>query len=270
MSAHPAAQSWRRIFALMLRHFYLMRGSWPRVLDLIYWPTMQMVLWGFITLFLITNSTWVAQAAGVLLSAVLLWDILFRGNISLFLSFEEEVWSRNLGHLMVSPLRPGEFVAALIATSLVRTVIGVGGAAALAAVMFDYSILDLGLPLAAFFVNLIVLGWALGLLVSGMVLRFGQGAESLAWAAVFLIQPVSGVYYPVAVLPDWLQPVARALPSAHVFEGMRALLVEDRLRLDLLAQASLLNLVYLSVGVAAFLGTMRMARVKGLLLQIGE
>ncbi|HEX9647837.1 MAG TPA: ABC transporter permease [Alphaproteobacteria bacterium] len=270
MSAHPAAQSWRRIFALMLRHFYLMRGSWPRVLDLIYWPTMQMVLWGFITLFLITNSTWVAQAAGVLLSAVLLWDILFRGNISLFLSFEEEVWSRNLGHLMVSPLRPGEFVAALIATSLVRTVIGVGGAAALAAVMFDYSILDLGLPLAAFFVNLIVLGWALGLLVSGMVLRFGQGAESLAWAAVFLIQPVSGVYYPVAVLPDWLQPVARALPSAHVFEGMRALLVEHRLRLDLLAQASLLNLVYLGIGVAAFLGTMRMARVKGLLLQIGE
>ena len=270
MSAHPAMQSARRVFAMILRHFYLMRGSWPRILDLIYWPTMQMVLWGFITLFLITNSSWVAQATGVLLSAVLLWDILFRGNISLFLSFEEEVWSRNLGHLMVSPLRPGEFVVALIATSLVRTVIGVGGAAALAAVMFDYSILDLGLPLAGFFLNLIVLGWALGLLVSGMVLRFGQGAESLAWAAVFLIQPVSGVYYPLAVLPDWLQPVARALPSAHVFEGMRALVVDERFRADLLFNASALNLIYLAVGVAAFLGTMRIARQRGLLLQIGE
>ena len=260
----------RRIFAIMLRHFYLMRKSWPRLVDLIYWPTLQMTLWGFITLFLLDKSSWLAQAAGVLLSAALLWDVLFRGQISLFLSFLEEMWSRNLGHLLVSPLRPVELAAALIVTSLVRTLIGVGGAAILANLMFDFSILDLGLPLAGFFFNLIALGWALGLLVSGLVLRYGQGAEGLAWALVFLIQPVSGVYYPIAVLPDWLQVVAWLLPSAHIFEGMRALLIDGVFRGDLLLNATLLNVVFITLGLASFLAIVHIARDKGLILQMGE
>ena len=260
----------RRIWAMVLRNFYLMRGSWPRVLDLIYWPTLQMTLWGFITLFFLEHSTWVAQAAGVLLSAVLLWDVLFRGQISLFLSFLEEMWSRNLGHLLVSPLRPLELAAALVVTSLVRTLIGVGGAAILAILLFDFSIFDLGLPLAAYFVNLIALGWSLGLVVSGLVLRFGQGAEGLAWAVVFLTQPVSGVYYPISVLPDWLQIIAAALPSSHVFEGMRALLIDETFRADLLVNAIALNVIWLAAGIGVFLYAVRLARDKGLILQMGE
>ena len=260
----------RRIWAMVLRNYYLMRGSWPRIIDLIYWPTLQMTLWGFITLFFLEHSSWVAQAAGVLLSAVLLWDVLFRGQISLFLSFLEEMWSRNLGHLLVSPLRPVELAAALVVTSLVRTLIGVGGAAVLAILLFDFSIFDLGLPLIAFFVNLIALGWSLGLVVSGLVLRFGQGAEGLAWAVVFLIQPVSGVYYPISVLPEWLQIIAAALPSSHVFEGMRALLIDEVFRADLLMNAVALNVLWLAAGLGIFLYVVRLARDKGLILQMGE
>lgn len=260
----------RRIWALVLRHFYLFRGSWPRLLDLIYWPTLQMTLWGFITIFLAQTSSWIAQASGVLISAVLLWDVLFRGQISLFLSFVEEIWSRNLGHLFVSPLRPWELVAALLTVSLIRTVIGVSGATLLAIWFFDTSLFALGLPLAGFFLNLIVTGWALGLVVCGLILRFGLGAENLAWAVVFLIQPVSGVYYPIAVLPEWLQIIAWALPSAHVFEGMRAILVEGVVRGDLLISATALNIVYIVGGAAVFLAILRQARVRGQLMQIGE
>ena len=266
----PAALSLRRIGAMVLRHYYLMRGSWPRLLELIYWPTLQMTLWGFITLFFQSHSTWLVQAAGVLITAVLLWDVMFRGQISLFLSFLEEIWSRNLGQLFVSPLRPIELVVALVVVSLARTVIGVGGAAVLAVLLFDISIFDLGLPLVAFFLNLIVFGWALGLVVSGLVLRYGQGAESLAWAAIFLVQPVSGVYYPIAVLPEWLQAIAWALPSAHVFEGMRAVLIDGVFRADLLGAAVALNVLYMAAGTAIFLGIVRYARVHGQLLQIGE
>lgn len=266
----PAALSLRRIWAMVLRHYYLMRGSWPRLLELIYWPTLQMTLWGFITLFFESHSTWLVQAAGVLISAVLLWDVMFRGQISLFLSFLEEIWSRNLGQLFVSPLRPIELVVALVVVSLARTVIGVGGAALLAVLLFDISIFDLGLPLIAFFLNLIVFGWALGLVVSGLVLRYGQGAESLAWAAIFLVQPVSGVYYPISVLPEWLQAIAWGLPSAHVFEGMRAVLIDGVFRADLLVAAVALNVLYMAAGTAIFLGIVRYARVHGQLLQIGE
>jgi ABC-2 type transport system permease protein len=260
----------RRIGALVLRHVYLLRSSGPRVLELIYWPTVQMVLWGFITVFLANHSSWVAQASGVLLSGVLLWDVLFRGQLGVALVFMEEMWSRNLGHLFVSPLRPGELATALLTMSLIRTLIGVGGAALVAMPLFHYSIFDLGLPLLGFFVNLIVMGWAIGLAVSGVVLRYGLGAESMAWIAIFAVQPVSGVYYPVATLPEWLQYVAWALPSSHVFEGMRAVLLDRQFRLDLLVNAMALNVVYLAAGVGAFLGFFRIARVRGQLLHVGE
>jgi ABC-2 type transport system permease protein len=260
----------RRIGALVLRHLYLMRTSWPRVLEMVYWPTVQMVLWGFITLFLQGNSSYIAQAAGVLLSAVLLWDVLFRGQLGIALVFMEEMWSRNLGHLFVSPLRPYEMVASLILMSLIRTLIGVGGAAIVAIPLFHFNIFDLGLPLVAFFLNLVIMGWAVGLIVSGIVLRYGLGAESVAWIAVFAIQPLCAIYYPVDVLPGWLQPVAWALPASHVFEGMRELLFHQNFNWHHLVYAMGLNVVYLAGGVATFLAYFRAARQRGLLLHVGE
>lgn len=260
----------RRVSALVLRHLYLLRGSWPRVLELMYWPTVQMVLWGFITLFLATTSSFVAQVPGVLLSAVLLWDVLFRSQLGTSLIFMEEMWSRNLGHLFVSPLRPYEMVCALVLMSLIRTLIAVGGAALAAVPLFHYSIFDLGLPLVAFFALLAVMGWGVGLLVAGLVLRYGVAAENIAWGAVFALQPISGVYYPVRVLPDALQSVAAAIPSSHVFEGMRALLITRTFRVDLMLYAGLLDLLYLAAGIAGFLYFFRIARVRGLLLHVGE
>jgi len=263
-------RSLKRVLALVLRHIYLLRGSWPRVLELMYWPTVQMILWGFITVFMVGHSSWVAQASGVLLSAVLLWDVLFRGQLGVSLVFMEEMWSRNLGHLFVSPLRPLEMVASLLTMSLIRTLIGVGGAALIAIPLFHYSIFDMGLALLAFFVNLIVMGWAIGLLVSGMVLRYGLGAEGLAWFLVFAVQPVTGVYYPTDILPGWLQSIAFFLPSTHVFEGMRAALFTQTFRGDLFINAVALNAVYLIIGAGAFLAYFRSARVRGQLLHVGE
>jgi ABC-2 type transport system permease protein len=262
--------SLRRIRALVLRHIYLLRSSGPRILELVYWPTVQMVLWGFITVFLVNHSSWLAQASGVLLSGVLLWDVLFRSQLGVSLVFMEEMWSRNLGHLFVSPLRPFELACALITMSLIRTLIGVGGAALIAIPLFHFSIFSMGLPLLAFFLNLIVMGWSIGLLVSGIVLRYGLGAESMAWIAIFAVQPISGVYYPIATLPTWLQYVAAMLPSSHVFEGMRAVLFDHTFRGDLLLYAVALNVIYLSAGFLSFLAFFKVARVRGQLLHVGE
>ncbi len=262
--------SLRRIYALVFRHVYLLRSSGPRILELVYWPTVQMILWGFITVFLVGHSSWIAQASGVLLSGVLLWDVLFRGQLGVSLVFMEEMWSRNLGHLFVSPLRPFELGCALIVMSLIRTLIGVGGAALIAIPLFHYSIFNMGLPLLAFFLNLIIMGWSIGLLVSGIVLRYGLGAESMAWIAIFAVQPISGVYYPISTLPTWLQYVAAVLPSSHVFEGMRAVLFDHIFRVDLLLHAVLLNAAYLTAGFVSFLAFFKIARVRGQLLHVGE
>ena len=259
-----------RIYAMQLRYFYLLRSSWVRVIEMAYWPLVNIVVWGFMTQFLAQNSSWVANAFGVLLGAVLLWEILFRSNLGLALSFFEEVWSRNLGNLAVSPLTPVEMMVSMISISIVRTVIGVLPAVLITMALYDYSLFSLGAPLLAFYVNLMMTGWCVGLIVASMVLRYGQGAEGLAWVVVFAIMPLSGVYYPIDTLPGWLQNVAWFLPSSHIFEGMRAVMFDQGFRLDLMLAATALNVFYLFASGGLFLWAYHIARVKGLLLTQGE
>jgi ABC-2 type transport system permease protein len=270
LAAGAAGFSPRRIGALILRYLYLMRSSWPRLLELAYWPMLQVIMWGFISQFMVTNSSWVAQAAGVLLGAAMLWDVLFRSQLGVSVSFLEEMWSRNLGHLFVSPLRPYEFVIAITVMSLIRTLIGLMPAALIAIPLYHFSIFDLGLPLIAFFANLMVTGWAIGIAVSGLILRYGLGAETFAWVAVFAISPISAIYYPVSVLPRWLQHVAWALPPAHVFEGMRALMFQHAFRWDHFVAAAGLNALLLSAAGGVFLLAFARARQLGKLMQVGE
>ena len=267
----PAAVfSWRRVGAMILRHLFVLRHSWPRIIELAYWPLVQMILWGFITLFFVQHSSWVAEATGVLISAVLLWDVLFRSNLGVSLSFIEEMWARNLGQLFISPLRPYEMVASLLFMSGIRTFISVIPAAFLALPLYDVWVFAIGPPLIAFFVNLLVFGWSIGLVAAALIMRFGLGAESLCWFGIFLFAPLSGIYYPIATLPEWLQPVAWALPSAHVFEGMRAVIFDGHFRLDLLVNSIALNVLYLTLSAGLFLRIFRIARERGLLLEQGE
>ena len=265
----PAASA-RRIAAMVRRYWYLIRGSWPRLAELAYWPTVQMILWGLVSQFFMTQSSWLVQAGGVLIAGVLLWDLLFRGQIGFTICFLEEMWSRNLGHLFVSPLRPWELVMALITVSMIRTVMGGVFAAIVAILLYEFSIFDLGLPLLAFFLVLMGMGWGIGMAITAAVLRAGLGAESLAWVAMFALAPISAVYYPVDTLPEAVRWLAWLTPSAHVFEGMRALMVEGVFRWDLLGRALALDVVYLGVGAGIFAWAFAKAREEGKLLQTGE
>jgi ABC-2 type transport system permease protein len=264
------AISWRRIAAMIERYWYLLRSSWPRLLELIYWPAVQMLMWGFLQLYIAQNAGFFARAGGTFIGAVLLWDILFRGQLGFSVSFLEEMWSRNLANLMMSPLKPIEFVIALMVMSIVRLLIGMVPVSLLAIGFFGFNLYGLGLALAAFFLNLILTSWAVGIFVSGVVMRNGLGAENLAWTIMFLLMPLTCVYYPVAVLPHWLQTVAWLLPPTYVFEGMRALLIEHTFRADLMAQAFAMNVVVFAAAVTGFMLLLKAARQHGSLIQTGE
>ncbi len=269
-SVHRAGFSWHRVSAMVLRYWYLLRSSWPRLLELIYWPAVQMLMWGFLQLYISQQTSVLALAGGTFIGAVLLWDILFRGQLGFSVSFLEEMWARNMGNLMISPLRPIEFMTALMIMSLVRLAIGMVPVSILAILFFGFNVYELGLALAAFFANLILTSWAIGIFVSGVVLRNGLGAESLAWTIMFLFLPLTAVYYPVATLPVWLQPLAWMLPPTYVFEGMRALLIEQTFRADLMLAALALNAVWFAAAAYAFLKLLESARQQGSLLQAGE
>ena len=260
----------RRVFAMVLRHWYLLKSSWPRVFDLMYWPTVQMLMWGFLQLYVAQNSNFFVSAAGTFIAAVMLWDTLFRGQLGFSISFLEEMYSRNIGNLMMSPLRPVEFVAALMIMSVIRLAIGMIPVSLLAIAFFGFNLWGLGLALVAFFVNLFLTGWAVAVLVSGLLLRNGLGAESLAWGIMFLFLPLTCVYYPVSVLPAWLQSIAWMLPPTYVFEGMRALVIDHSFRADLMLEAFALNAVVFAVAATAFVMLLRSARREGSLLQGGD
>jgi ABC-2 type transport system permease protein len=264
------AASAQRVSAMMLRHWYLLRSSWPRLLDLIYWPTVQMVTWGFLQYYIASNAGFFARAGGTFIGAVLLWDILFRGQLGFSLSFLEEMYSRNLGNIMMSPLRPFEFIISLMVISVVRLSIGAVPVTFLAIAFFGFNLYGFGLALVAFFFNLMLTSWAIGIFVSGLILRNGMGAENLAWSVMFLLMPLACVYYPVATLPDWLQPVAWLLPPTYVFEGMRTLVIDKVFRPDLMIDALALNAILFAAGAFGFLQLLQSARRRGSLMQSGE
>lgn len=264
--------SLQRISALVERQWVLIAGSWTRIVSLMYWPLVQIVIWGFIQTHVFSEigptTTLVAISAAV--GAVLLWDFCWRSQLGFALAFQEEIWSRNLGQLFASPLRPGEFVLALMAMSLTKTVIAIAPAVIVAAVAFGFNLFSIGPVVFAFIVNLVVFGWAISLFASGMIARYGQGAQDMPWALMFGITPFAAIYYPVSALPEALRPIAYALPPSHIFEGLRAAIGENRFDAGELAWATGLNMVWLAAGLIAFFLLLRAARRVGAILQIGE
>jgi ABC-2 type transport system permease protein len=267
----PMRSSARRIWGMLYRHLALYRRSWPRVLELAYWPVLQMCIWGFTARFLAARmGSGAALAGATLLGGVLLWEVALRSQMGMAIAFLEELWSRNLGHVFVSPLRPWELVAALIGMSIIRMIAGVLPAILIAWALYAYNLFALGPVLVLFFANLMIMGWWVALGVVALILRHGAGAEPLAWSVLFGLTPFSAVFYPVAVLPHVLQPVALAIPAAHVFEGMRGILLNGVVRWDHLAAAFALNAVWLVAAALLFARQFHQARVRGALLSIGE
>jgi ABC-2 type transport system permease protein len=214
----------RPIAAIILRQLYLMRSSPVRVFGMLVWVTIDIVLWGFITRYLNTVGGSGVNFVPALLGAVLLWDFCERIMQGVSTAFLEDVWSRNFLNLFSSPLSISEYVAALVVTSMITSSLGLAVMLLIATGVFHLQIFSQGLPLAAFVSVLFVFGITLGIVATSMVLRFGPASEWLLWPLAALLSPFAAVFYPVAILPAWMQWVAHALPPSYVFEGMRTLL----------------------------------------------
>lgn len=270
-----AGFSFKRVGAMMLRYVYVLRSSGFRLVEIIYWPIVQLFTWGFLQTYLVKAQAGrppggMEVAAGALVGGVLLLDILLRAQQGFSFSFLEEMWSRNLANLLMSPLRMSEFAVALMAMSFVRLTISTLPVSFLAIWLFGFNLWSLGLALGAFFAILLLFAWTVGLFISGLLLRYGMGAESLVWALMFAIQPLGAVYYPVSVLPPLVQPISWLLPPTYVFEGLRALLLDHVARWDLMAQGFALDVLLFLLAGLLFSRLLNSARRAGALLQTGE
>jgi len=262
--------NWNKIFALSLRHIYLIKGSFPRILDLIYWPTVQIFLLGFISKFFTLNSSYYDNTVGIILSAAILYDFLFRSSISYNMMFLEEIWSRNFTNLFIAPIKISEIISALTFTAILRTLIGLVPAVIISIPLFGVSILKIGTPLIFLLLTLYIFGVTLGLLVTSGLLRFGPSFENIAWASLFFLAPLGCIYYPIEILPEWLQTIAKLLPLVHIFEEMRNILINNIVNYFEILKAFLISLVYFVIGIMIFYISYSGAKKRGTLINMGE
>ena len=262
--------NFNKILALSLRHVYLIKGSFPRILDLIYWPTVQIFLWGFISKFFTLSSSYFENTVGIILSAAILYDFLFRSSISYNMMFLEEIWSRNFTNLFIAPIRISEIITALTITAIFRTLIGLVPAALLAIPFFGVSIFKIGTPLIFLLISLYIFGVTLGLLVTSGLVRFGPSFENIAWASLFFLAPLGCIYYPIEILPNWLQIIAKFFPLVHIFEEMRNILINDIIDYFQISKAILISFLYFIFGVIIFYISYNGAKNRGTLINMGE
>ncbi len=259
----------RVIKALIIKYGFICSRNTFRAMDVFFWPVMDLLVWGFLSVYMLKVSKAVPSLVTFLIAAIILWNVLYRAQQVVTVSFLDDVWSRNVLNIFAAPIRPCEYVAAACIMGLLQASVVVVLLGVLAAVMYSFNVLVLGFSFGALFINLLLMGWSLGLITTGVILRFGPPAEALAWAVPFLMQPVSAVFYPVSVLPGWLQPLAFCVPASHVFEGMRQLLSTGQLDVHRIWCAAGLNIVYMLSAGMLFNFYFEEARKKGYLAKYG-
>ncbi len=256
---------------MTLRYLYLHRRGIVRNLSIGFWPVMDLLIWGYVTMYLRQMTIGVlGQAVLFLIGSVIFWDIHYRVQQGVTLSLMEEIWTRNIINVLVSPLRMWEWMAATCLYSIFKVVSVTLVLGTLAQLLYAFRLTTIGwvaVPLAA---QLLIFGWSVGIVTSGILLRFGYAAETLIWAIPFLVQPFSAVFYPVSVLPVGAQWIARCLPTSYVFEGLRMALREGAVAPGYLAAATGLNALYLLVACVAFVALFRSAQAAGRLSRLGQ
>ena len=255
----------QRVFAVVLRQYYLLRGSLARVLPLFAWVAIDMVLWGFMTKYLNSVTSHGMDFVPTLLGAVLLWDFFIRVMQGVTMAFFEDVWSRNFLNFFATPLTTNEYVAGLVVSSTATSAVGLGVMMLLATSVFGLSFLSYGILLLPFLLILFLFGIALGIFASAMVLRLGPASEWFIWPIPALLSPFAGVFYPIETLPSWMQLVSRLLPPSYIFEGMREIVAGQPFQTELLLWSAGLVVVYVYLACAFFRRTYSYAIRTGLI-----
>jgi ABC-2 type transport system permease protein len=256
--------NFNRVWAIVIRHLYNFRHSLDRMSDVFYWPAMNILLWGFTSVFISQFGDSLSFIVLSLLSGIIFWLIVWKGSAEISINLLEEMWNQNMMNLFASPLRLREWIAGVFILSILNLLVSVSFSAVLALVVYQANIFTLGFYLIPFMISLLISGWAMGLLISGVIILYGTRIQTLAWTGVTLLAPFSGVYYPVSTLPGWAQNIAYFLPTSYIFEGMRTVISTGTLPWEMLAISFLLNIILLSLGVMFFVFMFEKSREKGL------
>lgn len=252
------------IVGIILHYFYHWRHSLDRIGDSFYWPAMNLLIWGLMSVYIKNQSRNIPEIVLILLTGVIFWLVIWRSEHEISLNLLEEFWNKNLINIFASPMRIREWVVSVMALSIVKMLITLLFSAILAYVLYKYNIFMYGFSLIPFVVSLTLTGWFLGFFVSAIVIRFGQKIQTLAWTTPMLLAPFSAIYYPLSTLPDWAQTVGQLIPSTYIFEGMREIIFTGNVSYEKLFISFALNIIYLILSIWFFVFMFNQSRKLGL------
>ncbi len=256
---------------MLLRYLFLHKRSLPRTLEIVFWPVMELLVWGFVTVYLRSLAQdSLSKLFFFLINAMIFWDILYRSQQSVSIAIVEDIWTQNIVNILVSPVKIWEWLVATFIYGLGKVLLITLILAGIAWAFYHFSLIDnLGFYVIPLVANLLLFGWAVGVFTSALIIRWGHAAEALVWGIPYLLQPISAIYYPLSVLPGWLQVISRLLPSTYVFEGMRAVSATHAMPLNYFCLALSLNLVYFFLAGIFFKRMYVAARKSGRLGRLG-
>ncbi len=257
------SMSWGRIWAVFLRYFYTF-WRLDSLCDLFYWPALDIFLWGITSVWIQQHEGGVPDLALAILTGLIFWQLIWRGNYEVTINLLLEFWSRNMVNLFSTPLRLCEWVTSIMLIGVVKIAINLVFGALIVYLAYALNIFQLGWAFLPYCISLTIAGWFMGFLSAAMIVYYGQRLQMLAWMTAYLFAPFSAVYYPVSALPKWAQVIAHCLPTTYIFEGMRESLYHQRFSLHMLVTSLWLNLLYLTVAILFFVWMYDKSREKGL------
>ena len=260
-----------RIRGMLLRYLYLHKRSLPRTLEIVFWPVMELLVWGFVAVYLgQLSQNKLSHFFLFLINAMIFWDILYRSQQAVSIAIVEDIWTQNIVNLLVSPLKIWEWLMATFIYGFAKVMLITAILAAIAWGLYHFDLIDsLGFSIIPLIANLLLFGWAVGVFTAALIVRWGHAAEALVWGIPYLLQPISAIYYPLSVLPPWLQWISRCLPSTYVFEGMRAASVTKQMPMNYFLLAVGLNVIYFVLAGIFFQSMYVSARRSGRLGRLG-
>lgn len=212
---------WHRIKALLRNYYYFSINSVDRIFDVLYWPILDILIWGFMTHFISGISDF--NLLSVILGGIIMWVFVWRGAQDIVVYLLESYWSRSIYHLFITPVRGSEMIVSLCLLGVLRSLVSFALLGTLSFFLYSFNILTFNPVHALMFIAILLLfAWGVGFFVSSLVFIFGSRVQVLAWSVIWILQPFSCVFYPLSALPPWAASIAQFLPTTHVFEGIRA------------------------------------------------
>lgn len=256
--------NWGRVSAVIVRHLYNFRHSYDRATDVFYWPLMDILLWGFASVYIASRPGAIPFIILILLSGLILNMVMWRAQYDITVNLLEEMWSQNMINIFASPLRLREWIVAVIILGAIKMIMTLSLATLLAYFVYQANVFSLGFYLIPFMASLLMTGWGIGLLISGIIIYFGTKIQTLAWSGITVITPFSGVFYPISVLPEWAQKISAFLPTSYIFEGMRTVILQGYMSMDMLIKSFLINIILVIIGLSFFTFMFNKSKQKGL------